>query len=305
MKAYIDVRGTAAADRKAPGRRAETRRRAVVGGPGRRRPAVKGGRLCFRARAAQLNSKVDDAEQGEGEEDRAPSQARGQRARRRWARQPGPMATIRFHHCEPARPLSCGRARVAHDGRGPITSPAQPPSAWRSRATIRLWTSGANAAARAPPSHRARGPPISTGRRPKRVGERPVGELADRETEDVDTHGQLHGRPTLAPRVAGPPRAGPARRYAWPAWPLKVISVSSQRGALTPADSSGGVERAADMLQDPDGGPRCPCRTGRPAHRPLIRARRNRLDLIGDGATRRARQQDDLRPSVVSHLPCA
>ena len=59
---------------------------------------------------------------------------------------PGPMATIRFIIAR-RRAASCGRA-VSRTMARPITSPAQPPSAWSSRATIRLWTSGANAAAR-------------------------------------------------------------------------------------------------------------------------------------------------------------
>ncbi len=59
---------------------------------------------------------------------------------------PGPMATIRFIMAR-RRAASCGSA-VSRTMARPITSPAQPPSACSNRATIRLCTSGATAAAR-------------------------------------------------------------------------------------------------------------------------------------------------------------
>ena len=59
---------------------------------------------------------------------------------------PGPTATIRFIIAM-RRAASCGKA-VSRTMARPITSPAHPPSACSSRATIRLWTSGTSAAAR-------------------------------------------------------------------------------------------------------------------------------------------------------------
>ena len=190
------------------------------------------------------------------------------------------------------RAASCGSA-VSRTMARPITSPAQPPSACSSRATIRLVHVAERTPRRGRPAHRARAPPSAPagGRSDRTAARRRAGRPRGRRCRRSSSSAcRRRWRP--ASRAASG-RAG--TKMCMASVPLKVISVSSQSGAVTPRPrrrrrARGRHARSTRIVVSMS-------LSDRPARASLRIAARHRLDLVGDRAAAR-RQQDDLGAAV-------
>ena len=208
---------------------------------------------------------------------------------------PGPMATIRFIIAS-RRAASCGRA-VSRTMARPITMPGA--------AAQRLQQPGDDQAVDVRRESRGEaGDRVEHEARPSA----PAGVRSDRRAARRRA-GRPRGRgyrrsrsscmpPMLAPRSsAASGRAG--TKMCMASVPLKVISVSSQSGAVTPRPRRR-VERAADMLQDPDR--RLDVPVGEAGQRVAPDPARHRLDLSAMARPRAVSRMIFARRSVSPSL---